>query len=153
MNLQPLFSTGDLVRLFGVSERTARRRMVKARSKIPKPYLKGYYEKNPGGSRPFLVDASYVSIGVGISFRDLLAFWARQLNSSLRDLMDERDFGAVAPGRWLKRCVWLEGNPGEVFGVKRMGYYHSGRGTVDFIDGMENIVILSIPVSLITSAY
>lgn len=153
MNLLPLFSTEDLARLFQVSERTAGRRMVKARSKIPKPYLKRYLEKNPGGSRPFLIQASYVSIGLGISSRDLVAYWDRQLNSPLCDLMDERDFEAVATGRWLKRCVWLEGTSGEIFAVKRMGYFHSSSGAGDFIDGMGNIEILSIPVSLITSAY
>ncbi len=61
MRLQPKLAAKDLMRLFEISERSSRRRMAAVKkTKEKRQYGVAPFNQDPGGSRPYLVDADDV---------------------------------------------------------------------------------------------
>lgn len=123
MNLRPMFSVKDLMQVFQMSERTARRRITEVIEQKQKRYQGPASYKNPGGSRPYLVYADDVAYQFRLKRAVVQNYIDRQLTTTFYELLDEQDLKRMSEGRWINRNIWFSDNNYKPFCVQRIGFF------------------------------
>lgn len=149
MNLRPFFSAKDLAQVFHINERTARRRIAFIIEKVQRRNKGAASFKNPGGSRPHLVYADEVTFQFGLTRDMVQTYIDNQLNTSLYDLIDERDLKRMLDGRWINRNIWFSDKNHNQICVQRIGLFPLYEGISDINPKMNRITSTIFPVQLL----